>query len=787
MALLKIKVGGGARGLLNYISRDHASGYSEPIHTNMAGRNPREMTKEFGVFRELRPNLKKAVGHLILAISSEDESSMTPHRWQRAIDIALETHGITDAPFAAWLHHDTDHLHCHIFFSRIRADGSVISDSHSYRKNEAAARQMERELGLKPPAPLPPEKQPGDRRALENASRRAERKGEKLDYLKIKSTVEAAIDQGAASPEALAAALQAAGYRAEFTRRGHGPDGEIAGWRIADLAAGDDATAIKASAIHRDLAWARVAERLAANRPTQATPERVQDLAGATDMDRLTARLEAADVTIHRRRDEDGEVSGWSWEVAGERAAASSLDPRLGWGGVQMALRDAQQRAGLAPPPLGGRPQRGHGLAPAARQAGEASLSRRLRVFGFRAVEAEGAALWSNKRGDQLRALPDRVELHPAPARAGAARWDDRAVSAWVLAAKLTQGDRLSLVNAGELAPELRRALVEACAAEGVTITELADDIQRERERLVALGATLPASGQQAEPLGLRAAPETPAEGTGGGRAAPATAASQPSHPPATDAAQPSPSRQPAGQALLSRLHALRFTALEKGTPAEFRQRAAQARERRHEIKLDRWHKGDAIEEAIERARRDALAEAKARMRREHDEAAGAGQVRFTHLSKAWQEAERALKSARDVPEPPRLKDPLGRAAARRQAVIDQAERARDAALARLKDLEAKVIESPQRREDRDRLFWLAYAAAAPDLLEFEHMRDLERDLEKAAQDAEQREREAAAKARIAAAAEAARQRLQEAQAWRDEEEDDDEEDGRRYERQRGG
>lgn len=806
MALLKIVIDKSARSLLDYISRDEATGSAPPIHTNMAGRNTREMSKEFGVFRALRPNLKKAVGHLMITISPEDESKMNPLVWQRAIDIALEAHGVTDAPFAAWVHKDTDHTHCHIFFSRIRADGSVISDSHSYRKNEAAARQIERELGLTPPAPLPPEKQLGDRRALENAARRAERKGEKLDYAKIKLAIDAALEKGASTPEDLAEALEAAGYRADFTRRGHDQAAEIAGWRIADLAGGPDATTVKASAIHRDLAWSRVAERLAANRPAQAQaqaePERAQTLAdaarialieleaGATDADRLAARLEAAGVTIHYRRDDQGEITGWAWEVAGERAPASALDPRLGWGQVQMALREAQQRAGLAPQPLGGRPQRGHGLSPAARQAGEASLSRRLRAFGFRPLEAEGAALWSNKRGDQLRVLADRVELHPAP-RADSARWDDRAVSAWVLSAKLTQGDRLSLVNAGELAPELRRALIESCAAEGVTIVELSEEIERERERLRALGVHLPA-------LGLRAAPEAIADklADGATEPAPATQAAPESPAPATAAAQPSPAgdgddEEARGAALLARIRAARIAALALEGSQRLRQRAAELRKRVAELELQAEIDGDSelsLDERRMAARNECMGAAVAAARRDWDAAAAPGAPRFAPLLDAIKSREAALAAARAVPEPSRLADPLGRAAARRQAAIDKASADLEAARQRLKQLNARIYHDPVQRAALDRRAMAIYAGRHPVLAESEYLGDAVPRVEQAAKEAEQREREAQRQARVSAEIEAARQRLADQQQQRDQGDQDGEDDDtqRRY-RMRGG
>lgn len=595
-----------------------------------------------------------------------------------------------------------------------------------------------------------------------------------MDYALIKKEIDAALLAGASTPDQLADALGSAGYRAEFTRRGvgeDGEDGEIAGWRIADAVVSADGappTAVKASSVHRELAWGRVAERLAANRPGQAAAqgERAHTLADAaritlaaldadeTDIDRLTQRLRAAGVAIHHRREppEDGQISGWSWEVAGERAAASSLDPRLGWGQVQMTLRDAQQRAGLAPPPLGGRPQRGHGLGPADRQAGEASLARRLRAFGFQTVECEQAALWTNRRGDQLRLLVDRVELHPAAPRAGAARWDDRAVSAWVLAAKLTQGDRLSLVTAGDLDPHLRRLLVEACAVENVTIVELADEIARERERRRAAEAAA-----EAPALGLRAAPQ-----------------------PATEAAQ----------ILAGTLRELEVESLALPTSAALRQRAAELRERaRALVSRHIMNVGGDHAAAVARARARAFDAALAEAQRGWDAQALPGQPHFADAQKSLAEAEAAWTSARSAPEPSLLTDPLGRAAKTRQAAIDAAARRVEDERRKLKSLTgARILDLPARRAIFDQRMWVIAAERDPEIFEHEMVEAIAARVAAAAQGAEQREVQAGE----AAEGEAARQRLREQE--RDApspagEQDDDQQDDddQRHDRPRGG
>jgi hypothetical protein len=46
-------------------------------------------------------------------------------------------------------HTDRDHDHAHIVASRIRLDGTTVSDSWDYRRSEAAIRQLEQDYGLR--------------------------------------------------------------------------------------------------------------------------------------------------------------------------------------------------------------------------------------------------------------------------------------------------------------------------------------------------------------------------------------------------------------------------------------------------------------------------------------------------------------------------------------------------------------------------------------------------------------------------------------------------------------
>ena len=115
--ILKIKIGSGARGLLNYISQASktAHDHTRPFFTNMGGQTPRELAAEVAALRKLKPNLGKAVAHLSLSADLKDRA-LNDDEWRRAVTAALAAHGAADAAFAAYRHNDTAHDHTHVFF-----------------------------------------------------------------------------------------------------------------------------------------------------------------------------------------------------------------------------------------------------------------------------------------------------------------------------------------------------------------------------------------------------------------------------------------------------------------------------------------------------------------------------------------------------------------------------------------------------------------------------------------------------------------------------------------------
>lgn len=131
------------------------------IDTNMGGRTPRQLAAEFAAARRQRPKLKRACAHVVLSIPHRDADHSKgeyhehlddeqyvalAHCWLKHMEFRGE--GLHDSQYVIARHQNTKHEHIHIVASRIRMDGSVVSDSWDYRRSEVVVRRLEKEFGL---------------------------------------------------------------------------------------------------------------------------------------------------------------------------------------------------------------------------------------------------------------------------------------------------------------------------------------------------------------------------------------------------------------------------------------------------------------------------------------------------------------------------------------------------------------------------------------------------------------------------------------------------------------
>ena len=140
----KISKGSGFRGCLYYVLGRTGA---EIIDTNMDGDSPRSLANEFAISRQLRPKLNQVVCHVALSLRPEEH--LNNASWQIAIAQYLKEMGFTNNQYVAVKHTDKEnHEHIHLVTSRVRMDGSVVSDSWDWTRSQEVIRKLEQNFGL---------------------------------------------------------------------------------------------------------------------------------------------------------------------------------------------------------------------------------------------------------------------------------------------------------------------------------------------------------------------------------------------------------------------------------------------------------------------------------------------------------------------------------------------------------------------------------------------------------------------------------------------------------------
>ena len=148
----KVSRGGGFRGLLNYVfdtgaRATHTKG-AERVGGSMSGSTPRELSSEFAVVRQLRPDISRPVWHCSLSLPPGER--LSTEKWEAVAADFMRLMGfdLAHTPWVAVRHSDTDKDHIHIVASRIGLDGKVWLGQWEARRAIEATQELERAHGL---------------------------------------------------------------------------------------------------------------------------------------------------------------------------------------------------------------------------------------------------------------------------------------------------------------------------------------------------------------------------------------------------------------------------------------------------------------------------------------------------------------------------------------------------------------------------------------------------------------------------------------------------------------
>lgn len=109
--------------------------------------NATTLTNDFNLQRKMRPELGKAVGHLVLSWSNEDLPKLTDKIMLEHAKEYMQKMGIRDTQYIVVRHHDKSHPHLHVVYNRVDNKGETITDKNNYARNIKACRELTLKYG----------------------------------------------------------------------------------------------------------------------------------------------------------------------------------------------------------------------------------------------------------------------------------------------------------------------------------------------------------------------------------------------------------------------------------------------------------------------------------------------------------------------------------------------------------------------------------------------------------------------------------------------------------------
>ena len=233
----KIIKGNGFRGAINYNNKEGAS----QIGGNMAGRNPRELAREFGAIRNQNTACQKPVFHCSLSLPPGEK--LSDEQWNNAAQDFLGRMGLKNNQYVVYRHADTDHDHIHIVANRINShDFSVVSDKFDYKRAHEACRMLEQKYGLQNVSSK-----------AKVIAKTAAAQGPAADGMRAK--IDAAIKASRGDRDLFFGQLKARGVAVQLNQQ---KTGRVAGAKFTA-----DGATFKGSELGKDFGWQAIDRRLA--------------------------------------------------------------------------------------------------------------------------------------------------------------------------------------------------------------------------------------------------------------------------------------------------------------------------------------------------------------------------------------------------------------------------------------------------------------------------------------------------------------------------------------------
>jgi hypothetical protein len=210
--------------------------------------NASTLTQDFNLQRKMRPELGKAVGHLVLSWSKEDLPKLSDEIMVERAKEYMEKVGIRNTQYVIVRHSDRGHPHLHLIYNRVDNNGKTITDKNNFAKNIKACKEITLKHGY----------HLGEGKGLVN--RQALRGKEKIRY-ELYDAIKAAM-KTATTWKGLEAELAKQGISIAYKFRSGTKEVQGISFEKGDIK-------MKGSAIDRSLSYAKIDSTLNRNQHVQ--------------------------------------------------------------------------------------------------------------------------------------------------------------------------------------------------------------------------------------------------------------------------------------------------------------------------------------------------------------------------------------------------------------------------------------------------------------------------------------------------------------------------------------
>ena len=101
-----------------------------------------QLINDFNLQRKFNPDLGKAVGHIALSWSVNDQAKLSDEVMVKIAKEFLQKMNIQHTQYLVVKHSDKEHPHIHIVYNRVNNDGKTISDNFQKQRNVQVAKEL---------------------------------------------------------------------------------------------------------------------------------------------------------------------------------------------------------------------------------------------------------------------------------------------------------------------------------------------------------------------------------------------------------------------------------------------------------------------------------------------------------------------------------------------------------------------------------------------------------------------------------------------------------------------